>query len=222
MASNPQIPSPPALDLDLAFVDDAVRRLGGGHEQAIPILQTLQAHYRYLPDAALRRVCELTGIPPATLAGVSTFYAQFRHRPMGRHHAKVCNGTACHIHGAEYIHESLRQHLHLEGGEDTDAAGNFTVEKVFCVGCCTLAPVVQINDTSFAHLTRGKAPVMLDDFLRQEEHDRKRRHRRAPILTNPANPDGEIRICLDSCCICLLYTSPSPRDRTRSRMPSSA
>ena len=201
MASKLQIPSPPPPDIDLAFVDDVVRRLGGGHEQAIPILQALQSYYRYLPDAALRRVCELTGIPPATLAGVATFYAQFRHRPMGRHHVKVCNGTACHIRGAEDIHESLCKHLHLEAGEDTDADGNFTVEKVFCVGCCTLAPVVQINDTSFAHLTREKAPGMLQDFLRQEERERKRRHRRTPVLTTPPNPEGEIRICLDSCCI---------------------
>ena len=65
MASKPQIPSPPVAGPDLAFVDEVVKRIGGGHEQAIPILQALQGHYRYLPDAALRRVCELTGIPPA-------------------------------------------------------------------------------------------------------------------------------------------------------------
>ena len=82
MASKLQI-VPAAASIDLNFVDEVVSRLGGTDEQAIPILQALQVHYRYLPDAALRRVCELTGIPPATLAGVSTFYAQFRHRPMG-------------------------------------------------------------------------------------------------------------------------------------------
>ena len=77
------MPSDRDSQLDLSFVDDAVKRLGSASEQAIPILQALQSHYRYLPEPALRRVCELTGIPPATLAGVSTFYAQFRHRPMG-------------------------------------------------------------------------------------------------------------------------------------------
>ena len=138
MASKLQISPPPAAALDLSYVDDVVSRLGGTAEQAIPILQALQVHYRYLPDAAMRRVCELTGIPPATLDGVSTFYAQFRHRPMGRHHVKVCNGTACHIQGAEDIHESLCKHLHIGEGEDTDKDGIFTVEKVFCVGCCTL------------------------------------------------------------------------------------
>ncbi len=129
MASEPPIAATPAPDLDLSFVDQVVGRLGGGEEQAIPILQALQVHYRYLPDAVLRRVCDLTDIRPATLAGVSTFYAQFRHRPMGRHHVKVCNGTACHIHGAEDIHESLCKHLHLAEGEDTDKDGVFTVER---------------------------------------------------------------------------------------------
>ena len=201
MASKQQTPSPPTTAIDLSFVDEVVGRLGGSGDQAIPILQALQAHYRYLPDAAMRRVCDLTGIPPATLAGVSSFYAQFRHRPMGRHHVKVCDGTACHIHGAEDIHESLCKHLHLADGEDTDKDGIFTVEKVFCVGCCTLAPVVQINETSFAHLSREKAPKMLDEFLRAEERERKRRKVRIPVLAPPAKVDGEIRICLDSCCI---------------------
>ncbi len=201
MASKLQISPPPAAALDLSYVDDVVSRLGGTAEQAIPILQALQVHYRYLPDAAMRRVCELTGIPPATLDGVSTFYAQFRHRPMGRHHVKVCNGTACHIQGAEDIHESLCKHLHIGEGEDTDKDGIFTVEKVFCVGCCTLAPVVQINDDSYAHLTREKGPKMLDDFLRREQRESKRRQISISTLAKPARPDGEIRICLDSCCI---------------------
>jgi NADH:ubiquinone oxidoreductase subunit F (NADH-binding)/NADH:ubiquinone oxidoreductase subunit E/Pyruvate/2-oxoacid:ferredoxin oxidoreductase delta subunit len=199
MANNPQSSSAP--DLDLSFVDEVVARFGGGHEQAIPILQALQVHYRYLPDAVLRRVCELTNIPAATLAGVATFYAQFRHRPMGQHHVKVCDGTACHIRGAEDIHEALCKHLQVDAGEDTDKDGVFTVEKVFCVGCCTLAPVVQIEDTSFPHLTRHTAPKLLDDFLNRQQREGKRRRTRAPEQNPPAMPEGEIRICLDSCCL---------------------
>ena len=201
MASNPPITPAPPPELDLSYVDAVINQLGGAPEQAIPILQALQSHYRYLPDAVLRRVCELTEMDPATLAGVSTFYAQFRHRPMGEHHVKVCNGTACHIHGAEAIHEALRHHLHLGHGQDTDSAALFTVEKVFCVGCCTLAPVVQINETSFAHLTRANAPKLLEDFLRRIRRDGMRRLGGAAHLAPPSMPEGEIRICLDSCCI---------------------
>ena len=199
MASKSQTAPPPPTDLDLSFVDEVVARLGGTAEQAIPILQALQVHYRYLPAAAMQRVCELTVIPAATLAGVATFYAQFRHRPLGEHHVKVCDGTACHIHGAEHVHEALCQHLQLGAGEDTAKDNSFTVEKVFCVGCCTLAPVVQINDDNFAHLTRERVPKLLDDFLQREQLQRKRRP--APVPVPPATVEGEIRICLDSCCI---------------------
>ena len=185
--------------VDLRFVDEVVARLGGGHEQAIPILQQLQSRYRYLPEEALRRVCELTGITPAALAGVASFYAQFRHRPMGRHHIKVCDGTACHIQGAERVHDALRDRLGIAAGTDTDNDGLFTVEKVFCVGCCTLAPVVQIDGHSHAHLTREKVPPMIAAFLRAEA--RRRTTRPAPPRAAPATPAGEVRICLDSCCI---------------------
>ena len=186
---------------DLRHVDEVVDRLGTGEEQAIPILQDLQNHYRYLPQEALRRVCEITSIQPATLAGVSSFYAQFRHRPMGRHHVKVCNGTACHIKGAERIHEALADHLGIAEGEDTDPDGLVTLEKVFCVGCCTLAPVVQINGASFGHLSRESAPGALDDFLREAERPPKRITDLLPTRLQAGEVDGEIRICLDSCCV---------------------
>jgi len=146
----------------------------------------------------MRRVSHLTGIPPATLEGVATFYAQFRHRPMGKHHVKVCDGTACHIQGSERVHEAMQEHLGVGEGTDTDADGLFTVEKVFCVGCCTLAPVVQIDGESHAHLSRETAPALLESFLRKPKP--KRRVKPGRIVT-PEESAGEIRICLDSCCV---------------------
>ncbi|MEI6217519.1 MAG: NAD(P)H-dependent oxidoreductase subunit E, partial [bacterium] len=86
--------------IDLSFVDAAVEECGRTAAAVVPILQKLQAHYRYLPEAALRRVCELTEITPASIAGVSTFYSQFRHGPVGRHIISVCHGTACHVKGS--------------------------------------------------------------------------------------------------------------------------
>ena len=187
-----------ASPIDLSFVDAVVDRLGDGEERAIPILQALQDHYRYLPPEALQRVGELTGISAASLTGVSTFYAQFRHKPMGRHHVKVCNGTACHIQGAERVHEAMAEHLGLADGVDTDAAGIFTLEKVFCVGCCTLAPVVQIDGESHAHLSRETAPNLLENFLKRAAPKRRASKVRSRTLNEPL---GEVRICLDSCCV---------------------
>ena len=193
-----------ADDLDLAFVDEAVERIGRGPESAIPILQAIQDHYRYLPAEALRRVCRLTEITPAQIVGVATFYSQFRHRPMGKHLVRVCIGTACHVKGAGVIHDAFLKHLGVPDGEDTDPDGLFTVEKVACLGCCTLAPVAQIGDLTYGHLTPERAGQAIHDFLESE----KRRADRRPGEGGPAKPGaeaagpaGEIRVTLDTCCI---------------------
>jgi len=94
---------------DLSFVDRTVETLGRRPEAVIGILQAIQEHYRYLPQAALERVCRITDITPATITGVSTFYNQFRHQPVGRHLISVCHGTACHVKGAERIQEALQR-----------------------------------------------------------------------------------------------------------------
>jgi len=90
-------------ELDLTFIDKTVEKIGTGSEKVLEILQALQEHYGYLPTEALERVCELTDITPASIAGVSTFYSQFRHRPAGQHMIKVCIGTACHVKGGQQV-----------------------------------------------------------------------------------------------------------------------
>ncbi|MCL5279753.1 MAG: NAD(P)H-dependent oxidoreductase subunit E, partial [Planctomycetes bacterium] len=137
---------------------------------------------------------------PASIAGVSTFYDQFRHRPAGRHIIHVCVGTACHVKGSELVLEEFRRHLQIPEGEDTDARRLFTVEKIACLGCCTLAPAVQIDEITYGHLTRESVPKVLKDFLRHEEA------RAASSGTSrrlrPPKPGfhGEVRIGLGSCC----------------------
>jgi NADH:ubiquinone oxidoreductase subunit E len=149
------------------FIDELVTRFGRGREAAIPILQAIQAHYRYLPDEALRRVCELTEITPAQLAGTSSFYSQFRRSPVGRHVVRVCHGTACHVAGADQITEELRRHLEIPPGADTDPERRFTVDKVACVGCCSLAPVMMIGEETAGRLTPATARQALDAVERK-------------------------------------------------------
>jgi NADH:ubiquinone oxidoreductase subunit E len=132
--------------LDLSFVDALVAREGTSAEAAIPILQAIQAHYRYLPDEALARVCALTRVTPAQIAGTSSFYAHFRRSPLGEHLIRVCHGTACHVSGARQITEELRRTLGIRDGDDTDQAGLFTVDEVACLGCCSLAPVLMVDE----------------------------------------------------------------------------
>ena len=148
--------------IDLSFVDGLVERLGRGPEAAVPILQAIQEHYRYLPDEALRRVCALTEITPAQIAGTSSFYARFRRSPVGRHVVKVCHGTACHVAGAQQVHDELRRHLGIAPGADTDARRLFTLEAVACLGCCSLAPVLTVGEETAGRLTPATARHALD------------------------------------------------------------
>ena len=147
---------------ELAFVDELVERFGRSREAAIPILQAIQSHYRYLPDEALRRVCERTEITPAQIAGSSSFYARFRRSPVGRHVVRVCHGTACHVAGAEQITQELRRHLGIPEGADTDPRRLFTLDAVACIGCCSLAPVMMIEEEAAGRLTPASARQAID------------------------------------------------------------
>ncbi len=188
-------------EFELSFVDSIVGQLGRSPDVVIPILQAIQEHYRYLPPEALQRVCEITEITPARIAGVATFYMQFRHRPAGRHTIRVCVGTACHVQGAGAVYDGLCRHLDIQpdSGADTDADGIFTIEKVACLGCCSLAPVVRIGDVTFGHLTGDTAAEAVRDFLRLQ--DRRQADRNAPRPIEAGAEVGQISISLDTCCL---------------------
>jgi len=184
--------------LDFSFIDRTIEDVGGRPEAVIPILQRIQEHYRYLPEEALKYVCQQTEITPASIVGVSTFYNQFRHKPVGRHIIHVCRGTACHVKGAGLVQDAFEHQLGLGNGEDTDADGLFTIEKIACLGCCTLAPVVQIDGITYGRLTPNMVPDVLTDFLKQQDG---RPQRRPPLTVPDDGRAGEIRVGLGSCCI---------------------
>ena len=185
--------------LDLTFVDETIDRLGASADKVLEILQAIQGEYGYLPEESLERVCEITEITPATITGISTFYDQFRHRPAGEHIIRVCIGTACHVKGAQQVHDAFVRHLNIPDGDDTDPDGLFTVEKVACLGCCTLAPAVQIGDITYGHLTASSIPSVLSDYLRHAEEAAVKKP--AVEVLDKAKSRGEIRIGLGSCCI---------------------
>jgi len=184
-------------DSILSFVDAVVDKIGKKASDIIPILHSIQKKYNYLPESALRRVCETTDIAPAAIAGVSTFYSQFRHTPIGKHIIRVCTGTACHVKGSELVHDAFRRELHIEDDQDTDPEFLFTLQKIACLGCCTIAPVVQIDDVTYGHVKTDGVSHILQDFLRHksrgiaEMRDRKISHEDV----------GEIKIGLGSCCV---------------------
>jgi len=185
-------------ELDLTFVDQTIERLGPSRDGVIPILQAIQTHYRYVPREAIERVCQLTEITPAAIVGVATFYTQFRHSPVGRHVIHVCHGTACHVKGAELIQDAFQRRLEIADGDDTDADGLFTIEKVACLGCCTLAPVVQIDGITYGRLAPTLVGDVLTDFLRQQKEGATAR---SALAIAPCGELGEIRVGLGSCCV---------------------
>jgi NADH-quinone oxidoreductase subunit F len=185
--------------VDLTFVEQAIERIGTGQDKVLEILQALQNRFGYLPREALGRVCELTDITPASIVGVSTFYNQFRHQPAGRHTIRVCIGTACHVKGGGQIYDAFKRHLGIPEEGDTDQQKLFTVEKVACLGCCMLAPAIQVDDITYGHLTTERVPAVLRDFLEQQKAGAQRAV--GQDFVKDAKNLGEIRICLDSSCV---------------------
>lgn len=117
----------------------------------IPALQRVQSEDGYISRARMLEINEQTGIPVAHIYGVATFYSQFRLKPVGKNVVRVCHGTACHVSGAETITRALEDELGVKVGETTDDR-LFTLEKVSCLGCCSLAPVITVNETTHGNL----------------------------------------------------------------------
>jgi len=179
-------------------VDHIVQEIGNSSDKVIPILQAIQDEFNYLPEEAMKRVCDTTEIIPSSIHGISTFYSQFRLKPVGKHIIKVCVGTACHVKGAVQVYDAFRRTLNLKAGEDTDAEGLFTLEKVSCLGCCTLAPVVQVDNITYGHVGTEKTPEILEDFLSAKKNPA---IQESGAISKHRASQGEIRIGLGSCCV---------------------
>ncbi|RLD94394.1 MAG: proton-conducting membrane transporter [Bacteroidetes bacterium] len=178
-------------------IDGIVQQLGGKRHDVIPVLQAIQEKYNYLPEEALRRVCEISEITPAQIVGVASFYSQFRFTPAGEHIIKVCAGTACHVKGAGLVYDAMKRELELGKDEDTTTSGTYTIEKVNCLGCCTLAPVVQIDEVTYGHVSTSQVGTILSDFESQKGASGKKKFK----LADGSEVKGEIRIGLGSCCV---------------------
>lgn len=129
----------------------------------IPLLQSAQEAYGYIPESAIDHISEVVEIPGAEIYGVITFYSQFRLKPMGKNIIKICDGTACHVNASNGILRALVDELQI-GNDETTEDGLFTLQKVACLGCCSLSPVMMINDDTFGRLTPKKVKELLKEF----------------------------------------------------------
>lgn len=129
----------------------------------IPLLQAAQDTYGFIPATAIDQISEIVGIPAAEIYGVITFYSQFRLKPLGKYLIKICDGTACHVNGSERIAGIIEDELQISGN-DTTEDGLFTLQKVACLGCCSLSPVIMINDETYGRLTPKKVQQLLKEY----------------------------------------------------------
>lgn len=178
-------------------IDQLIAEKGSTKKSLIPILQVIQEEYNYLPEDVLRYLAEKTAITAAEIMSVASFYSQFRLKPVGDHIIKICKGTACHVKGADQVYNAFRREFNLPEGVSTEETGTYTLEKVACLGCCTLAPVVQIDGTTFGHVVPDQVGQVISDFESQIGKKSSKKARK----TDGSEIKGEIHIGLGSCCV---------------------
>lgn len=141
-------------------------------ENLIPMLQKIQEGHSYLPARAMAMVAKHLNISPSEVYGVASFYNQFRFHPPGRHQIRVCMGTACHVAGADVILENFERRLKIKDGQTTSDR-EFSIESVACVGCCALAPVAVVDETTQGHMAPSRVEGLLLGFRMEKEREEK-------------------------------------------------
>ena len=148
---------------DISMLEPVFERHAGEYGSLIAILQEAQDIYGYLPDDVLAAISERTGRSPADVRGVATFYTQFRFTPVGKYLIQLCKGTACHVNGADALAAALFEELGVGDGETTED-GLFSLNFVACLGCCSLSPVMMINEDTYGSLTPEKTKKILKEL----------------------------------------------------------
>ncbi len=160
--------------VDLTLLNPLIEKYKGKKGNLIPLLQGVQATYGYIPRKAFELLAAETGLTLSDMYGVATFYAQFRLSPVGKHIIKVCHGTACHVQGADSISAALKEALRINDGETTPDKF-FTLETVACLGCCSLAPVMMIDEETYGKLTGSSAVKIIKDIKIKETQEKESR-----------------------------------------------
>ncbi len=149
-------------------IDIILEKYNNPEESLIAVLQDVQAIDGYISQNAVEYITEKTGIPSSRIMGVASFYAGFRLKPVGKYRIMVCMGTACHVNGAERIGDTVKRVLGIEEG-DVTSDGLFSWEEVACLGCCSIAPAMMINDKAYGKLTPDKVQSIIDTIRKEEQ-----------------------------------------------------
>jgi NADH:ubiquinone oxidoreductase subunit E len=157
-------PPPADVEVDPAVLDRIIgQKFGGRKENLIMILQAIQKEYGFLPEAALWHAARTLDVPISHIYSVGTFYSTFSFVPKGRHMITVCLGTACHVRGAQRVLDNLAKTLDIAPGETT-ADRRFSLETVRCVGCCSLGPVVRVDQDTHGRVSVDGLKKLVDAY----------------------------------------------------------
>ena len=148
--------------------DEIIEHYGRKAASLIPIMQDIQAEYRYLPGELLTYVAEQIGVKEAKAYSVATFYENFSFEPKGKYIIKLCDGTACHVRKSGNVLQALYDATGLSESKPTSDDGLFTIEIVSCLGACGLSPVVMVNDTVHPAMTPDKAVDLIEELRAKE------------------------------------------------------
>ena len=154
-------------NVDLGLIENVLAEYAGVKGSLITILQKTQEIYGYIPGDAVYHIAARTGLTPAKIMGVATFYSQFRFQAVGKYLIMICKGTACYVNGADRIAETVKEELGI-GDNETTADGLFSLSLVSCLGCCSLAPVMMINEETYGSLTPDKVRQILRQIREKE------------------------------------------------------
>ena len=154
----------------LSLIEGIVEKYKDTKGSLITILQGVQEIYNYVPMEAIEYIAEQTGIKPAKIYGVLTFYTQFRMNPVGKNLIMLCQGTACHVNGSEGIEEAIHEELGINDGE-TSEDGLFTLINVACLGCCSLSPVMMINGETYGKLTPQSTKKIIAEMRARDKEE---------------------------------------------------
>ena len=153
--------------MELAPAAEILEQYAGDEAAVIRALQDIQEQYNYLPKEALQMTAERLGVPLSQVLRAATFYKQFSLEPRGKHCISVCMGTACHVRGGQRILERLQRELDVTPGGTTKDM-QFSVEVVRCIGCCSMAPVIRVDDDTHGRLRQDRLPRLLRRYREEE------------------------------------------------------
>ncbi len=159
-----QFESVPSIEIDYMELDNIIsNEFNNDKENLIMILQAIQRRYNFLPRPALAYLSTKLDVPYSQIYGVATFYSTFSLEPRGRNIISICLGTACHVRGGERVRERIEGVLSICNGETTEDQ-RFTLETVRCIGCCSLGPVIKINEDMHGHISSDQVEKILDPY----------------------------------------------------------